>query len=100
MRATCLSAEPFFLFLFFFSQFVVSLDKTSSLQLQSAGLAHPPLRLRIQFFPALCEFSLFCVGRIYNKLPEVAKKKEEEKKRAESQTNRLRAEVFKKVDVH
>uniref|UniRef100_A0A3B3BQ54 ALMS motif domain-containing protein n=1 Tax=Oryzias melastigma TaxID=30732 RepID=A0A3B3BQ54_ORYME len=34
--------------------------------------------------------------RIYNKLPEVAKKKEEEKKRAESQTNRLRAEVFKK----
>ncbi|KAK2921767.1 uncharacterized protein [Channa argus] len=37
--------------------------------------------------------------RIYNKLPEVTKKKEEEKKRAESQTNRLRAEVFKKVEV-
>ncbi|XP_030011065.1 uncharacterized protein LOC115433741 [Sphaeramia orbicularis] len=34
--------------------------------------------------------------RIYNKLPEVTKKKEEEKKRAVSQTNRLRAEVFKK----
>ncbi|XP_034041532.1 Alstrom syndrome protein 1-like [Thalassophryne amazonica] len=34
--------------------------------------------------------------RIYNKLPEVTKKKEEEKKRAISQTNRLRAEVFKK----
>ncbi|XP_040906127.1 (E2-independent) E3 ubiquitin-conjugating enzyme FATS-like [Toxotes jaculatrix] len=34
--------------------------------------------------------------RIYSKLPEVTKKKEEEKKRAVSQTNRLRAEVFKK----
>ncbi|XP_044070717.1 uncharacterized protein LOC122884635 isoform X2 [Siniperca chuatsi] len=34
--------------------------------------------------------------RIYNKLPEMTKKKEEEKKRAVSQTNRLRAEVFKK----
>ncbi|TMS04911.1 Centrosomal protein C10orf90-like protein [Larimichthys crocea] len=34
--------------------------------------------------------------RIYNKLPEVTKKKEEEKKRAVSETNRLRAEVFKK----
>ncbi|XP_070832939.1 (E2-independent) E3 ubiquitin-conjugating enzyme FATS-like [Chaetodon trifascialis] len=34
--------------------------------------------------------------RIYNKLPEVTKKKEEEKKKAVSQTNRLRAEVFKK----
>ncbi|XP_034754789.1 uncharacterized protein LOC117960754 [Etheostoma cragini] len=34
--------------------------------------------------------------RIYNKLPEVTKKKEEEKKRAVSQTNRLRVDVFKK----
>ncbi|XP_054456720.1 (E2-independent) E3 ubiquitin-conjugating enzyme FATS [Anoplopoma fimbria] len=34
--------------------------------------------------------------RIYNQLPEVTKKKEEEKKRAVSQTNRLRADVFKK----
>uniref|UniRef100_A0A3Q3W8I9 ALMS motif domain-containing protein n=1 Tax=Mola mola TaxID=94237 RepID=A0A3Q3W8I9_MOLML len=34
--------------------------------------------------------------RIYNKLPEVTKKKEEEKKRTISQTNRLRVEVFKK----
>ncbi|XP_060895937.1 uncharacterized protein LOC132975424 [Labrus mixtus] len=34
--------------------------------------------------------------RIYNKLPEVTKKKEEEKKRAVSQSNRVRAEVFKK----
>uniref|UniRef100_A0A8D3BDS9 ALMS motif domain-containing protein n=1 Tax=Scophthalmus maximus TaxID=52904 RepID=A0A8D3BDS9_SCOMX len=34
--------------------------------------------------------------RIYNKLPEVTRKKEEEKKRVVSQTNRLRAEVFKK----
>ncbi|XP_029377682.1 (E2-independent) E3 ubiquitin-conjugating enzyme FATS [Echeneis naucrates] len=34
--------------------------------------------------------------RIYNKLPEVTKKKEEEKRRAVSQTNRLRVEVFKK----
>ncbi|XP_030604490.1 (E2-independent) E3 ubiquitin-conjugating enzyme FATS [Archocentrus centrarchus] len=34
--------------------------------------------------------------RIYNMLPEVTKRKEEEKKRAVSQTNRLRAEVFKK----
>ncbi|TDH01355.1 hypothetical protein EPR50_G00179680 [Perca flavescens] len=34
--------------------------------------------------------------RIYNKLPEVTKKKEEEKKRAVSQTNRLRVDIFKK----
>ncbi|XP_067310659.1 (E2-independent) E3 ubiquitin-conjugating enzyme FATS-like isoform X2 [Pseudorasbora parva] len=34
--------------------------------------------------------------RIYNNLPEVAKKKEEERKRLVSETNRLRAEVFKK----
>lgn len=37
--------------------------------------------------------------RIYSKLPEVRKKKEAEKKRAVSQTNRLRVEVFKKVDL-
>uniref|UniRef100_A0A3Q3BDM6 ALMS motif domain-containing protein n=1 Tax=Kryptolebias marmoratus TaxID=37003 RepID=A0A3Q3BDM6_KRYMA len=36
--------------------------------------------------------------RIYNKLPEVTKRKEEEKRRAVSQSNRLRAEVFKKVE--
>ncbi|XP_051001438.1 (E2-independent) E3 ubiquitin-conjugating enzyme FATS isoform X2 [Acomys russatus] len=34
--------------------------------------------------------------RIYNNLPEVKKKKEEEKKRVILQSNRLRAEVFKK----
>ncbi|KAG7462998.1 hypothetical protein MATL_G00190670 [Megalops atlanticus] len=34
--------------------------------------------------------------RIYNKLPEVTRKKEEEKKKVISQTNRLRAELFKK----
>uniref|UniRef100_G3P508 ALMS motif domain-containing protein n=1 Tax=Gasterosteus aculeatus aculeatus TaxID=481459 RepID=G3P508_GASAC len=34
--------------------------------------------------------------RIYNQLPEVTKKKEEEKKRVVSQTNRLRADVYKK----
>ncbi|KAK5908633.1 hypothetical protein CgunFtcFv8_016671 [Champsocephalus gunnari] len=34
--------------------------------------------------------------RIYKKLPEVTKKKEEEKKRTISQTNRLRADIFKK----
>ncbi|XP_077094342.1 uncharacterized protein LOC143746428 isoform X4 [Siphateles boraxobius] len=34
--------------------------------------------------------------RIYNKLPEVAKKKEAARKRLVSETNRLRAEVFKK----
>ncbi|KAL6101995.1 uncharacterized protein ACO6RY_17123 [Pungitius sinensis] len=34
--------------------------------------------------------------RIYNQLPEVTKKKEEEKKKAVSQTNRLRADVYKK----
>nr|XP_033796217.1 (E2-independent) E3 ubiquitin-conjugating enzyme FATS [Geotrypetes seraphini] len=34
--------------------------------------------------------------RIYNNLPEVKRKKEEEKKRAISQRNRLRAELFKK----
>ncbi|TTC14935.1 Disintegrin and metalloproteinase domain-containing protein 12 [Bagarius yarrelli] len=35
--------------------------------------------------------------RIYNQLPEVTKKKEEEKRRLVLQTNRLRAEVFKKL---
>ncbi|XP_026790207.3 (E2-independent) E3 ubiquitin-conjugating enzyme FATS [Pangasianodon hypophthalmus] len=34
--------------------------------------------------------------RIYNKLPEVTKKKEEERRRLVLQTNRLKAEVFKK----
>uniref|UniRef100_A0A8C4SGN1 ALMS motif domain-containing protein n=1 Tax=Erpetoichthys calabaricus TaxID=27687 RepID=A0A8C4SGN1_ERPCA len=34
--------------------------------------------------------------RIYNQLPEVKKKKEEEKRKVFSQTNRLRAELFKK----
>ncbi|KAB0383313.1 hypothetical protein FD755_005230 [Muntiacus reevesi] len=34
--------------------------------------------------------------RIYNNLPEVRKKKEEQKKRMILQSNRLRAEVFKK----
>ncbi|XP_045147315.1 (E2-independent) E3 ubiquitin-conjugating enzyme FATS [Echinops telfairi] len=34
--------------------------------------------------------------RIYNNLPEVKKKKEEQKKRVTLQSNRLRAEVFKK----
>lgn len=35
--------------------------------------------------------------RIYNNLPEVKKKKEEQQKRVVLQSNRLRAEVFKKV---
>ena len=35
--------------------------------------------------------------RIYNNLPEVRRKKEEQKKRVILQSNRLRAEVFKKV---
>ncbi|XP_026864701.1 (E2-independent) E3 ubiquitin-conjugating enzyme FATS [Electrophorus electricus] len=34
--------------------------------------------------------------RIYNKLPEVTKRKEEERRKLVLQTNRLRAEVFKK----
>ncbi|XP_046712244.1 (E2-independent) E3 ubiquitin-conjugating enzyme FATS-like [Silurus meridionalis] len=34
--------------------------------------------------------------RIYNKLPEVTKKKEDERRRLVLQTNRLRADVFKK----
>ncbi|KAK7901197.1 hypothetical protein WMY93_017966 [Mugilogobius chulae] len=38
--------------------------------------------------------------RIYNKLPEVTKRRQEEKRRAVSQTNRLRAEVYKKRDVY
>lgn len=47
---------------------------------------------------SLYEFAFFtCFCRIYNKLPEVMKKREEEKKRTVTQTNRLRAEVFKKV---
>ena len=42
--------------------------------------------------------NVFCVRfRIYNNLPEVKKKKEEQKKRLILQSNRLRAEVFKKV---
>uniref|UniRef100_A0A4W4GI76 ALMS motif domain-containing protein n=1 Tax=Electrophorus electricus TaxID=8005 RepID=A0A4W4GI76_ELEEL len=36
--------------------------------------------------------------RIYNKLPEVTKRKEEERRKLVLQTNRLRAEVFKKVE--
>ncbi|XP_077351415.1 uncharacterized protein LOC144001187 [Festucalex cinctus] len=35
--------------------------------------------------------------RMYNKLPEVERKKQEEEKRAVSQANRLRADLFKKV---
>ncbi|XP_007935080.1 (E2-independent) E3 ubiquitin-conjugating enzyme FATS [Orycteropus afer afer] len=38
--------------------------------------------------------------RIYNNLPEVKKKKEEQKKRVVLQSNRLRAEVFKKQVLH
>ncbi|KAJ0066871.1 hypothetical protein NL108_004848 [Boleophthalmus pectinirostris] len=38
--------------------------------------------------------------RIYNKLPEVTKRRQEEKRRTVSQTNRLRAEVYKKVWDH
>ncbi|XP_064418213.1 (E2-independent) E3 ubiquitin-conjugating enzyme FATS [Latimeria chalumnae] len=34
--------------------------------------------------------------RIYDKLPEIKRKKEEQKKKVASQTNRLRAELFKK----
>jgi hypothetical protein len=40
---------------------------------------------------------LYICFRIYNNLPEVKKKKEEQKKRVILQSNRLRAEVFKKV---
>lgn len=45
-------------------------------------------------------FSVFSFSdsRIYNKLPEVTKKKEEERRRLVLQTNRLRAEAFKKVE--
>lgn len=46
------------------------------------------------------------VDRSYNQLPEVRKRREEEKRKKEeekrklaSRTNRLRAELFKKVDV-
>ncbi|XP_041921430.1 (E2-independent) E3 ubiquitin-conjugating enzyme FATS-like isoform X1 [Alosa sapidissima] len=35
--------------------------------------------------------------RMYNRLPEVANKRQQEQRRVMSQTNRLRAEVFKKV---
>ena len=43
---------------------------------------------------------LLCVfGRMYYKLPEVARRREEERKKAVSQSNRLRAELFKKVKV-
>lgn len=38
--------------------------------------------------------------RIYKKLPEVTKKKEDEKKKLVSQTNRLKAEIFKKVECY
>lgn len=79
-----------------FLQAMVSLDNTLFLGLQSIGISQPPPDLW-HHIPPLCMNLPFCVCRIYNKLPEVTKKKEEEKKRAVSQTNRLRAEVFKKV---
>uniref|UniRef100_A0A8D0UWP0 Fragile-site associated tumor suppressor n=1 Tax=Sus scrofa TaxID=9823 RepID=A0A8D0UWP0_PIG len=40
---------------------------------------------------------VYCRAIIYNNLPEVRKKKEEQKKRVILQSNRLRAEVFKKL---
>ncbi|KAK1793481.1 hypothetical protein P4O66_011857 [Electrophorus voltai] len=46
------------------------------------------------FFSKLC----FFISSIYNKLPEVTKRKEEERRKLVLQTNRLRAEVFKKVE--
>lgn len=52
------------------------------------------------FHVIMCPSSPVCACRIYNKLPEVAKKKEEERKRLVSETNRLRAEVFKKVKLY
>ncbi|XP_012578901.1 PREDICTED: centrosomal protein C10orf90 homolog [Condylura cristata] len=42
------------------------------------------------------ETSEACAGRIYDNLPEVRKKKEEQKKRVLLQSNRLRTEIFKK----
>lgn len=79
-----------------FSLAVVSLDKTSSLVCQSAGIAQPPSNFWY-YIPLLRMNMPFSVCRIYNMLPEVTKRKEEEKRRAVSQANRLRAEVFKKV---
>lgn len=76
---------------------VVPLDNTLSLVCQSVGTAQPPSDFWYRI-PLPCMNLPFFVCRIYNKLPEVTKKKEEEKKRAVSQTNRLRAEVFKKVE--
>lgn len=79
-----------------FSLAVVSLDKTSSLVCQSAGMAQPPSNFWY-YIPLLRMNMRFSVCRIYNMLPEVTKRKEEEKRRVVSQANRLRAEVFKKV---
>lgn len=46
---------------------------------------------------ATIQYVFWICFRIYNNLPEVKKKKEEQKKRVILQSNRLRAEVFKKV---
>lgn len=63
------------------------------------GSAMAPYFLCNPLLPSSLFLSVSPPGRIYSKLPEVKKRKEAEKKRAVSQTNRLRVEVFKKVDL-
>lgn len=61
--------------------------------LLTSQVAHTPTPTPAVLFlilPSVC-------FRIYNNLPEVKKKREEQKKRVILQSNRLRAEVFKKV---
>lgn len=57
---------------------------------QTAHTPTPTPAFLFLILPSVC-------FRIYNNLPEVKKKREEQKKRVILQSNRLRAEVFKKV---
>lgn len=69
--------------------------QTRSVEWQFVGCSATASDFLCNPFPPILPFS----ARIYSKLPEVKKKREAEKKRVVSQTNRLRVGVFKKVDI-
>src|SRR4029434_2711172 len=52
------------------------------------------------FLYSVCVCACACVCRMYNRLPEVARRRQQERMRVTSQANRLRVEVFKKVYSH
>lgn len=93
-RETYLSADPSSCWLRSHQIIPFGLSDASAL-----ALFKPVFRFLYCFSFFFSSFFHVCPCRIYSKLPEVRKKKEAEKKRAISQTNRLRVEVFKKVDL-